>query len=388
MTLRDAEASSRAVFLALVVMVVPVSSGGQQNDRPLDSGLVERADVTLTLLDIDATDKAGRPLPGLSADDFKVRLNGRIWPIYSVDDLCSCGQPAPTGEREAGAETAVRDTPPRGEERDVYGPTPNRFVLYFDFSQLQLEGRARAVQEGKRWIRESMLEQDQAMVAAFSTAAGLRELSGFTSNREELLAIIDEAYAMGEMIDPFPEGFDTRQRDCSACCRTTCPEGSGCGWCDRIGWLCADCCPICGDNASDEYFHGRRSLNALRRLLIDLQDEPGRKHLMLFHQNGNLYPARFYPGHDHRSKPTGEFWESSRAHGSRAKGDTIRSSCGPVEAYARLLDRRAQRRGSGEFLSAMYQSRPGNDHAGRDRAQARTAIKPTAASSVATKAAR
>ena len=302
MTLGDTDATLRAVALVVVVTVLPASSVGQQDEAAVDSGVIERAGVTLTLLDIDATDKAGRPLPGLSAEDFKVRLNGRVWPIYSVDDLCSCLEPGPsTAESDSavglppGTEPGAPDPSATARERDPYAPTPNRFVIYFDFSQLQLDGRERAAQQARRWLRESMRQGDEALVAAFSTAAGLRELSRFSANREELLAIVDEAYAMREMIDPFPEGFDTRQRDCSSCCHATCPEEFGCGWCERVGWQCVDCCPICSDHASDEYFHGRRSLKALRRLLMDLQDEPGRKHLMLFHQNGNLYPARFYP---------------------------------------------------------------------------------------------
>jgi len=276
------------------------TSAGQEADQPPASAGVERTGVKLTLVDVEVGGDDGQPVRGLTKEDFEVRLNGRDWPIYSVDDLCGC-EPSPVVAPPISTSDQVADAagePPAGDggvAADPHEGTPHRYILYFDFSQLQLDGRARAVEQAQRWVR-SMAPRDQAMVVAYATAAGLRELSGgFIENREELATVIDEAWRMIEMVDPFPEEFDTRRLECARCCDLTCPAESGCGWCGRPGWTCVTCCPICGDNASDEYFHGRRSLKALRKLLIDLQREPGRKHVLLFHQNGSLYPARFYP---------------------------------------------------------------------------------------------
>ena len=82
------------------------------------------------------------------------------------------------------ASTADRGTdaaPQAAGDPDV---SPRRYILYFDFSQLQLDGRARAVEEAKRWVN-SMEPVDEAMVVAYATAAGLRKLSDrFIANRE------------------------------------------------------------------------------------------------------------------------------------------------------------------------------------------------------------
>jgi hypothetical protein len=276
--------------------VLSPTAAGDKDDEPFVSGVVERAGVKLTLIDVEVTGRDGQPLRGLTKEDFEVRLDGREWPVYSVDDLCGCEPSPATATQASTADRGTDAAPQAAGDPDV--SSPRRYILYFDFSQLQLDGRARAVEEAKRWVN-SMEPVDEAMVVAYATAAGLRKLSdGFIANREALIAVIDEAWRTIEMVDPFPEEFDARQDECSRCCTLTCMEESGCGWCER-GWTCVDCCPICADNAASEYFHGRRSLKALRRLLIDLQREPGRKHLLMFHQNGALYPARFYPVREH-----------------------------------------------------------------------------------------
>jgi VWFA-related protein len=304
-TIRGPFGLGRIVLVGLAALGMPPSLGAPDGDGPVESGVVERVGVSVALIDVEVTDDDGRPIRGLTPGDFEVRLDGRPWSIYSVDDLCGCPDPDRPGDARASSSekpsaatgstdrnNEITSSAPKG---DLYEPAPNRFILYFDFSQLQLDGRARAVAEGKRWAREGMEPGDEAMVVAYATAAGLRELSDFTENREELSTVIDEAYELAELIDPFPSQFDSRRAECAECCRYTCFEESGCGWCENDRLTCVDCCPLCSDHASEEYFHGRRSLKALRRLLIDLQREPGRKHLLLFHQNGSLYPARFFP---------------------------------------------------------------------------------------------
>src|SRR5437899_506019 len=82
--------------------VVPAATPQKNADakgegQPARLGLVERAGVSLTLLDVEVTDERGKPLRGLKKEDFRVRLNGREWPLYSVDDLCTCEEDAVAG---------------------------------------------------------------------------------------------------------------------------------------------------------------------------------------------------------------------------------------------------------------------------------------------------
>src|SRR5213594_3931241 len=69
-------------------------AGTRERDEAIDAGMTETARVSLTLLDVEVVDKDGNPMLGLKKEDFLVRLNGDKWPIYSVDDLCSCAASA------------------------------------------------------------------------------------------------------------------------------------------------------------------------------------------------------------------------------------------------------------------------------------------------------
>jgi hypothetical protein len=58
---------------------------------PIQVDLVEQTERTLLLLDVEAVDGQGRPMLGLVKDDFRIRVNYLWRGIYSVDDLCPCG---------------------------------------------------------------------------------------------------------------------------------------------------------------------------------------------------------------------------------------------------------------------------------------------------------
>jgi len=273
----------------LVVCVISISAIrglGQSTDaqdasKPLETPWVETTAVSLMLLDVVVTDKDGKPVHGLTREDFSLTLNGRKRSIYSVDDLCPLV-----------AEPLRPDslTPPSGAEPEPIAAcsTPTEpdtervsYVLYLDFGQLQLDGRDIAINEARRFIRETMVPEDRAMLVAYSSLAGLRELTHWTGDRDLLLTALQSAETDPVWLDPFPAQFWNRVRECESCCKV-------CGG-------CPDCCPVCLTNPRDEYQHGRRSLKALKSYLMRIEAVPGRKVLLLFHQNEILFPARFYP---------------------------------------------------------------------------------------------
>src|SRR5881628_3696903 len=73
----------------------PAPASEDQKPRRLDSGLTEAAGVTLSVVDKD-----GRPVRGLKKEDFTVYVDGKEWPIYSVDDLCEA-EGRPSGDSPA-----------------------------------------------------------------------------------------------------------------------------------------------------------------------------------------------------------------------------------------------------------------------------------------------
>ena len=245
-------------------------------EEPTRARLFETTTVTLVLLDVEVTDKAGRPIRGLKKEDFAVRTNGRLWTIESVDDLCPCtGQDH--GKPRALLESSAK---PAAEPGGEPAAEPARFILYLDFSQIQSDGRTRAIQEARRWLSQMMRPQDQVMIAVYATASGSKTLCPFTNDRARLIAALEQASADPLLNDPFPTSYFFREKECK------------------------EFPLVCPVNVADEYHHGRRSFDSLRRLIVGLETTPGRKQLILFTQNGNISPGALYGrrSFDHRHR--------------------------------------------------------------------------------------
>ncbi len=218
------------------------------------------------LLDVEVTDKQGNPMRGLVKKDFTALVDGRAWQIDSVDDLCVCGSEASGG----GAAAKPRTAADVGAGASETAAEPAQFVLYMDFSELQTDGRQRAMKEAKRWVNNVMRPEDRVMIAGYATAAGLRTLCPFTSDRGKLIEALDTAFAEPRLNDPYPSFYEARLIECKES-----PH-------------------ICPALVAEEYHQGRRSLESLKRFLTGLEGVPGRKQLILFHQNGNIDPGRLY----------------------------------------------------------------------------------------------
>ena len=239
-------------------------------EPPRSLGLVEESSVELTLVDVEVRDAEGRPIRGLTKDDFAVTLNWKSWPIYSVDDLCTCGELTPA--------SVAADLPqPPGALPAPPPPDPSRFVLYFDFSQLQADGRDRAVAESKRWLQESLPPGDEAEIVTYGTDQGVKERCRFTSDRGKLIAAVDAVQSDPRSIEAWPSFLRGRMCECGT-----------------IKGPCAPSTGSCAGFAVDDYFRSRRSLEALRGYLETLGETPGRKAVLYFNQNGVLEPGRLY----------------------------------------------------------------------------------------------
>jgi VWFA-related protein len=283
------------VILALVSQIPPGVSQTDREEQPLPVPFVETTGVTLMLLDVEATDSHGRPLRGLRKKDFTVHLDGRLWPIYSVDDSCACQDP-PAGDQAATTRSVIgsaaqptgggEDLPPTQGGVALQGVAPSvraepllsaaEFVIYIDFSQLQLSGRLRVRNAATTWIRETMRRGERTMIVAYSTGTGLRVIHPFTSDRDALLAALTKAYEGNTFVDEFPDLLENRADEC-----TSYP-------------------PLCEHYAYEEFDHGRRSLNALKKFLDRLEEMPGRKTLLYFQENGAMTPGTLY----HTETPT------------------------------------------------------------------------------------
>jgi VWFA-related protein len=246
---------------ALLIAAVSAEGTQKEKDAPLPLGLVEQTGIELLLLDVEVVDANGRPVRGLTQDDFEITVNWKPWELYSVDELCACDDQAPAAEEAPGG--AAPPAPRLAAET-------RRFVLYFDFSQLQAGGRGRAVGEAKHFIEESLRPGDEASIVTYASLTGIVERTPFTSDRQRLLAGIDAAQNDPKQVDAWPTFLKERIRRCGE-------EPSE--------------CPI---YAVDEYFYARRSIEAFRAFFETLEKPPGRKAVLYLDENTALQPGAYY----------------------------------------------------------------------------------------------
>jgi len=286
-TIRSLPAHALFASALALVSFVATQAADEPSIEPIEIGFAERTGRSLMFIDVNAVDRDGRPLTGLVKEDFKLRIDYTWRAIYSVDDLCPCGEATPepaSDDPAAAARLAVAQTVPH-------------FILYFDYSQLGQVGRAHAVYEAERWAREVMRDDDLAMVVAYGGDSVLRELTGFTGDRQAVLDAIQAGAADPELVDPFPNRGVQRQI------------------------MCDDGTVSCYHTGRQEYFHARRSLETLRNFLTDLNAIPARKTLLLFHQNASMFPGRLYgDGAAYVPQSSYDFWDAVRETGfSRAR---------------------------------------------------------------------
>lgn len=273
-----------AIGLLLVMGSATGPGAADPQDQPASRAPSERTGVTIQLLDVEVVDEEGNPVRGLTKGDFAVWIDTRRVDVYSVDDLCACPGPGAPGlqstDRAPGAAATGQPATVSGE---VGRLDPVRFVFYFDFSQLQADGREAAESTAAEWLERLLPVGAEAMLAGFHSDAGLREISPFTRDRARLAAALHAAFEDPTLVDPFPSMFRVRVESCQECC-------------SRCSAPCLSCCADpCIHNPRREFEHGRRSYRGLTRFLERLEAEPGRKALFLFQQNANTFPNRFYP---------------------------------------------------------------------------------------------
>jgi VWFA-related protein len=153
---------------------------------------VLRTSSDLVRIDVEVTDKSGKPIKELRADQFIVTDNGKPQAIstFSYADIESI--------EAAGAE----DTKPIVVPVDNEGPNApsaeaisdqlrdrRLIVLFFDMTSMQTDDLIRAHDAAQKFVKQQMTKADVVAVVTFSTR--ITVLANFTNDR----AIIDKAIA-------------------------------------------------------------------------------------------------------------------------------------------------------------------------------------------------
>ena len=157
----------------------PAEHDFQETDS---SGLVFHQSVRRVVVDVVVTDSSGKPVSGLSRDDFSIVEDGKPQHIRSFDvhdfDPISDSLPKPPGSLPANTFVNV----PSGPER---GPL---YVLLLDLLNIAVEDQPVAREQLSKFVRSKPLG---TRFAVFVLSDGLYLVQGFTEDRNRLADAVD-----------------------------------------------------------------------------------------------------------------------------------------------------------------------------------------------------
>jgi VWFA-related protein len=162
-------------LLSLLVLLPFLSGADKPKKEAQETTVREEASVTLIEVPVNVTDKDGRPVTNLKAEDFEVYDDGKKQVITGFDVLDERG-------------TVV---PPAAEEAPVHPAARRHFLILFDLSFGSPSGIVNARRAARDFVVNRMKDLDLAAVATYSIEHGLRLLVTFSGDRAQLASAVD-----------------------------------------------------------------------------------------------------------------------------------------------------------------------------------------------------
>lgn len=146
-----------------------------------------RVAVNLVLIDARVTDRSGKPIQGLTSEQFSVLENDRSQSISSFEYFDTSGTESAPDKGQKPVVISLSGLKPSQEvQRDLQ--RRRLVVLFYDLTSLQQDQLLRAISSGEKYLQEQMSPADLVSVVTFGNQ--LRVLASFTNNREALLRAV------------------------------------------------------------------------------------------------------------------------------------------------------------------------------------------------------
>ena len=189
----------RISAVALLAAGVAGAAAGQEKPADRQGAVQEEVVVERVVIDAHVIGPDGNPIPGLTPQDFRVKVDGHPAILEDVEWL-----PADKPENDASALVGIETDEAERFREDT--PPGRLIVLFFqhDGSQTtRLHGLLRMVQQAKRFL-ETLLPTDRVAVASFDSQLKLRQ--DFTDDHEKVARAIEASIRTSAPPEPDMSG--------------------------------------------------------------------------------------------------------------------------------------------------------------------------------------
>ena len=183
---------------APVVVVPPAPALAPAQQTPAQqaaahqSSAVLRSSSDLVRIDVEVTDRSGKPIKGLTANQFTITDEGKSQAItsFSYADIEAI-ETATTDVSKPIVVTVDNDGPNSPSADAISDALRDRrlIVLFFDLTSMQTDDLIRAHDAADKFVKQQMTEADVVAVIVFSTRINV--LANFTNDR----AVLNKAIA-------------------------------------------------------------------------------------------------------------------------------------------------------------------------------------------------
>ena len=179
-----------AICLGIAAAIGVTAVGAQESDQPLATFFAP-LNVPLVSVEVYASDRAGRPMPGLTLEDFEIFEDGKpvsISHFYAAPGLTDAAGVTESTQEEVDPSDYLAESAPA---QDLY------LVIYFDDTNLN-RGRRQSAIEHLRGFLESELPPDlKVMLVRYDGHLNIEQ--AFTEETDEVIAALDATRASASL---------------------------------------------------------------------------------------------------------------------------------------------------------------------------------------------
>jgi VWFA-related protein len=157
--------------------------------KPVPGGKATiRSTVSLVEIDVQVTNRDGKPVKGLTQEQFSVTEDGKPQKI-STFEYNDIERIETAGKGEEAPITVPLGTVTSPEEIKSVVRDHRMIVMFFDLTSLQAEDLLRSTRAAQKYLQEQMTPADLVAVVAFGNT--LKIVANFTNDRELLKQSVD-----------------------------------------------------------------------------------------------------------------------------------------------------------------------------------------------------